>query len=225
MRRVWGKISSGAGRAGVVAALGLLSTGVAVNGAGSTARATFAGGCFWCMEPPFEKIDGVGDVVSGFNRDTTGFSGGENLMLKHMPRFVLGDGLVIAFIKAVIAVKDVTGRAAHPPIIASSLPTSHPDMAALAIMTLIGQSSLFGILVDFIHGGRGHHFEAFRVLVGVQGDLLLHVILVLLGTEDGLQPVQIFNIVIAPGDLEIGDFFKTPGMKISLDFTGLGVHQ
>lgn len=28
--------------------------------------ATFAGGCFWCMEPPFEKIDGVKSVVSGY---------------------------------------------------------------------------------------------------------------------------------------------------------------
>lgn len=28
--------------------------------------ATFAGGCFWCMEPPFEKLDGVKDVVSGY---------------------------------------------------------------------------------------------------------------------------------------------------------------
>jgi peptide methionine sulfoxide reductase msrA/msrB len=28
--------------------------------------ATFAGGCFWCMEPPFEKLDGVLDVVSGY---------------------------------------------------------------------------------------------------------------------------------------------------------------
>ncbi len=34
--------------------------------AGQTARATFAGGCFWCMEPPFEKLDGVSDVVSGY---------------------------------------------------------------------------------------------------------------------------------------------------------------
>ena len=24
-----------------------------------SAIATFAGGCFWCMEAPFEKIDGV----------------------------------------------------------------------------------------------------------------------------------------------------------------------
>ncbi|MDY7096150.1 MAG: peptide-methionine (S)-S-oxide reductase MsrA [Acidobacteriota bacterium] len=28
--------------------------------------ATFAGGCFWCMEPPFEKLDGVMSVVSGY---------------------------------------------------------------------------------------------------------------------------------------------------------------
>jgi len=32
----------------------------------NAAVATFAGGCFWCMEPPFEKIDGVYSVVSGF---------------------------------------------------------------------------------------------------------------------------------------------------------------
>jgi peptide methionine sulfoxide reductase msrA/msrB len=29
-------------------------------------KATFAGGCFWCMEHPFEKIDGVLEVVSGY---------------------------------------------------------------------------------------------------------------------------------------------------------------
>lgn len=32
----------------------------------TVATATFAGGCFWCMEPPFEKIDGVIDVLSGY---------------------------------------------------------------------------------------------------------------------------------------------------------------
>ncbi|MEL6181677.1 MAG: peptide-methionine (S)-S-oxide reductase MsrA [Myxococcota bacterium] len=30
------------------------------------AVATFAGGCFWCMEPPFEKVDGVQDAISGY---------------------------------------------------------------------------------------------------------------------------------------------------------------
>ena len=29
-------------------------------------KATFAGGCFWCMEPPFEKLEGVKEVVSGY---------------------------------------------------------------------------------------------------------------------------------------------------------------
>ena len=28
--------------------------------------ATFAGGCFWCMEPPFEKLVGVYEVISGY---------------------------------------------------------------------------------------------------------------------------------------------------------------
>lgn len=37
-----------------------------------TGRAIFAGGCFWCMESPFEKIPGVIEVVSGY-------TGGEKL--------------------------------------------------------------------------------------------------------------------------------------------------
>ncbi len=31
-----------------------------------TDMATFAGGCFWCMETPFEEIKGVSQVISGF---------------------------------------------------------------------------------------------------------------------------------------------------------------
>ena len=29
-------------------------------------KATFAGGCFWCMEPPFENLEGVVKVVPGY---------------------------------------------------------------------------------------------------------------------------------------------------------------
>ena len=30
------------------------------------ATAIFAGGCFWCMEPPFDKLDGVIKTTSGY---------------------------------------------------------------------------------------------------------------------------------------------------------------
>ena len=33
--------------------------------------AYFAGGCFWCMEEAFEKVNGVIDVVSGYSGGTT----------------------------------------------------------------------------------------------------------------------------------------------------------
>ena len=33
-------------------------------------KAIFAGGCFWCMESDFEKLDGVTDVISGFTGGT-----------------------------------------------------------------------------------------------------------------------------------------------------------
>jgi methionine-S-sulfoxide reductase len=33
-------------------------------------KATFAGGCFWCMEPPFDKLDGVISTISGYTGGT-----------------------------------------------------------------------------------------------------------------------------------------------------------
>ena len=53
----------------------LLSSSKAVDkeGAGSAMKdrkelktATFAGGCFWCVEADFEKVDGVVEVISGY---------------------------------------------------------------------------------------------------------------------------------------------------------------
>jgi peptide methionine sulfoxide reductase msrA/msrB len=37
----------------------------------SLAKATFAGGCFWCMEPPFEKLEGVIEVTAGYSGGKT----------------------------------------------------------------------------------------------------------------------------------------------------------
>lgn len=50
---------------------GLIFTGAAQAGenkamTAQTAIATFAGGCFWCMEPPYDKLDGVISTTSGY---------------------------------------------------------------------------------------------------------------------------------------------------------------
>ncbi len=34
--------------------------------AAETATATFAGGCFWCMEPPYDKLEGVISTTAGY---------------------------------------------------------------------------------------------------------------------------------------------------------------
>lgn len=36
------------------------------NSGASTDTAIFAGGCFWCVESDFEKLDGVIEVISGY---------------------------------------------------------------------------------------------------------------------------------------------------------------
>lgn len=44
------------------------TAGAAEQSAGTEDRAiaTFAGGCFWCMEPPFDKTEGVYSTTSGY---------------------------------------------------------------------------------------------------------------------------------------------------------------
>ena len=37
---------------------------------GATEDAVFAGGCFWCMEPPFDKLTGVISTTSGYTGGT-----------------------------------------------------------------------------------------------------------------------------------------------------------
>ncbi len=46
----------------------VLACGVGSRGscASLLETATFAGGCFWCMEPPFEQLDGVMEAAAGY---------------------------------------------------------------------------------------------------------------------------------------------------------------
>ncbi len=61
MRAFWRACAT---RALVATLLCLAAVGAA--DAQERARATFAGGCFWCMEPPFDKLDGVVSTTSGY---------------------------------------------------------------------------------------------------------------------------------------------------------------
>ena len=54
-RVIWGCVL------GLLLTLGLVPTALADN-----AKATFAGGCFWCMEHPFDELPGVSATVSGY---------------------------------------------------------------------------------------------------------------------------------------------------------------
>jgi peptide-methionine (S)-S-oxide reductase len=58
MRRILTFIALALAAAGVSAQQPVVPPGQAV--------ATFAGGCFWCMEPPFDKLPGVTATISGY---------------------------------------------------------------------------------------------------------------------------------------------------------------
>ncbi|NGP54396.1 peptide-methionine (S)-S-oxide reductase MsrA [Thioalkalivibrio sp. XN8] len=60
-------------QAALALALAGLAAGAAANPAGESgpatgekAVATFAGGCFWCMEPPYDALEGVLSTTSGY---------------------------------------------------------------------------------------------------------------------------------------------------------------
>ena len=44
--------------------------GAIANASPNYNKATFAGGCFWCMQPPFEKLEGVLSVLCGYTGGT-----------------------------------------------------------------------------------------------------------------------------------------------------------
>jgi len=79
--------------------------------AGITAIATFGGGCLWCIEAVFERIDGVTEVVSGYAGGSkanptyeevcTGATGhAEVVQVRYDPAKVSYAGLLEVFFKA-----------------------------------------------------------------------------------------------------------------------------
>ena len=54
-------------RSAITAGMVVMLSSAIAQTPGELSKATFAGGCFWCMEPPYDKIDGVVETVSGFS--------------------------------------------------------------------------------------------------------------------------------------------------------------
>ena len=74
MRRIARTVFSVAAVAGSVLAMVIVSTKSHAQqpaAPGATQVATFAGGCYWCVEVDFQKVDGVLKTVSGFIGGTT----------------------------------------------------------------------------------------------------------------------------------------------------------
>ena len=74
----------------------------------ATAKATFAGGCFWCMEEVYEKVPGVISAVSGYMGGRTknptyeqvsagGTGHAEVVLVEYDPRKVTYEKLLEAF--------------------------------------------------------------------------------------------------------------------------------
>ena len=64
-----------------------------------TEKATFAGGCYWCMEEVFDKLDGVISATSGFATSTRSTGKAEAVEVTYDPDKISYEQLLDAFWK------------------------------------------------------------------------------------------------------------------------------
>jgi peptide-methionine (S)-S-oxide reductase len=91
----------------LTAALGFAASSATAEDRGATAVATFAGGCFWCIEADLEKLEGVLSVTSGYTGGQT-----ENPSYKEVSAGATGhaEAVRVVFDPAVISYEELLGH-------------------------------------------------------------------------------------------------------------------
>lgn len=91
----------------LTAVMALSASSAAAEDRGATAVATFAGGCFWCIEADLEKLDGVLSVTSGYTGGET-----KNPTYKDVSAGVTGhaEAVRVLFDPAVISYDELLGH-------------------------------------------------------------------------------------------------------------------
>jgi len=91
----------------LTAALGLAAAPAAAQDRAATAVATFAGGCFWCIEADLEKLEGVLSVAAGYTESKTA-----NPSYKEVSAGVTGhaEAVRVLFDPAVISFDELLGH-------------------------------------------------------------------------------------------------------------------
>src|SRR5262245_16451076 len=78
--------------------IAILST-LSISAQSKTEKATFAGGCYWCMEEVFDKLDGVVSATSGFATSPQSTGKAEAVEVTYDPTRVSYQQLLDAFWK------------------------------------------------------------------------------------------------------------------------------
>lgn len=96
-------------------------------------KATFAGGCFWCMEPPFEKLAGVKEVISGYTGGTVPYPDYEGVCSGKTGHY---EAVRVIYDPAVISYEQLLDGRSIPPIPADNSPIAAVSTGPLFSFTM-----------------------------------------------------------------------------------------
>ena len=131
-----------------------------------TEKLTVAGGCFWCVEADFEKVDGVSDVVSGV-MGRKGFY--EVVEIDFNPAIVTREQLLRLFVRSIDPTDDGGQFCDRSQRYRTAIFTTNSEEQTLAEKILreaqkhLGQKIVTHILpLTIFHKAKSHHQDYFK---------------------------------------------------------------